>query len=334
MQISVVIPTCNRKARLLSLLKNLNQSLHPIHEVIIVDSGNDILANKEYSQFTNLPVRYLQTEPSVCIQRNSGIKNACSPWIFLCDDDVELPSDYLQKLSAHIEAFPGTGAVSGLWLQREKNLWKATYPENSAIGLCWKYIFQLGMWGEIGCTANNAVIKKIRKYYRGKGNHISKAGWPVLTNFSGEYFTTPVYSLGASLVKREWLLNSPFDEVLDRHGIGDNYGVIRDFPGANIHVLTTAVVYHHQEALNRLQRSLQYYRRALALGYFIKTKDRLKKTKKIWLIWSLTGNLLQFLFSDRAMIRAAVKSIWVTAAGKNPYYKAAKKGQKLIEPLL
>jgi hypothetical protein len=66
-----------------------------------------------------------------------------------------------------------------------------------------------------------------------KGNHISKAGWPVISDFSGDYFKTPLYSLGASLVRRDWLLRSPFDEVLDRHGIGEHYGVIAGFPVTN-----------------------------------------------------------------------------------------------------
>ena len=41
MQISVVIPTCNRPQRLLLLLQNLNLSSYPLLEVIIVDSGED-----------------------------------------------------------------------------------------------------------------------------------------------------------------------------------------------------------------------------------------------------------------------------------------------------
>jgi glycosyltransferase involved in cell wall biosynthesis len=53
MQISVVIPTVDRKMRLLSLLANLDQSTYPIHEVIIVDSGNDRLTPNEYSTIKN-----------------------------------------------------------------------------------------------------------------------------------------------------------------------------------------------------------------------------------------------------------------------------------------
>jgi len=335
MQISVVIPTCNRKARLLSLVQNLQHSFYPIEEVVIVDSGEDMLSETDFSGIKGFKINYIRTEKSVCIQRNVGVKNAHSSWILLCDDDVELPNDYLQKLVAHIETLPATGAVSGCWLQREKNEWKATYPESSGIGLFWKFIFQLGIWGEISCNPSNIVMKKIKEYYHHKGNHLSKAGWPVITDFSGENFTTPVYSLGSCLVKKEWLLNSPFDEVLDRHGIGENYGVIMGFPDASIHVSNETHVYHHQEPVNRLQKPLQYYRRALALHYFIKTKSRLKNIKTRWLLWSLTGNLIRFMFSENSrMIRAAFKCIWIILTGRNPYYKAAKNGRKIAEPRL
>src|SRR5688572_31210837 len=109
MQISVVIPTVDRKMRLLSLLVSLDRSIHPIHEVIIVDSGKDRLAPDEYSTIKNFPIYYISSERSVCIQRNTGIRQAISEWIFLCDDDIEIPADYLQKLSTHISNHPDTG---------------------------------------------------------------------------------------------------------------------------------------------------------------------------------------------------------------------------------
>ena len=86
--------------------------------------------------------------------------------------------------------------------------------------------------------------------------------------FSGEYFITPLYSLGAALIPKSWLIKSPFDEFLDPHGIGEHYGVIAGFPSQKIHVLNNAFVYHHHEEANRLQKSLQYYRRVLALDYY------------------------------------------------------------------
>src|SRR6476620_6612814 len=240
MQISVVIPTCNRKARLLSLLQNLDNSSYPIHEVIVVDSGEDKLSTAEYL-FKKFTLHYIESDKSVCIQRNIGIQKAVCDWIFLCDDDIQIENNYLEKLSFHVYSNPKVGAVSGLWLQKEKDGWTAIYPEQSPFRIVWKFLFQLSVWGEINCKTNNFLLRRIKRYYTKKGNHISKAGWPVITDFSGDHFTTPLYSLGAAMVKKEWLLQSPFDEVLDRHGIGDNYGVIAGFPDAAIDVVTTAL---------------------------------------------------------------------------------------------
>ncbi|MBL7742133.1 MAG: glycosyltransferase [Chitinophagaceae bacterium] len=335
MQISVVIPTCDRRARLLSLLRDLDRSAYPLNEVIIVDAGDDKLSPAEYSRFSNLDIQYVSSERSVCIQRNTGIRMARSPWIFLCDDDIEIAGDYLQGLVNHIHSFPETGAVSGLWLEKVNGEWKASHPVVSTGALVWKYIFGLGIWGEIDCAGNSIIIKKIRAYYKRKGNHISKAGWPVNTNFAGDYIVCPVYSLGASLVKKEWLIRSPYDEVLDRQGIGDNYGVIMGFPVPAIQVVNKVVVYHHHEQTNRLKESLQYYRRVLALAYFIRIRQALPHVKKHRLIWSLAGNFFRFLLAgDFIMIKATLRSIWQITFDTNPYRIAKQEGRKVAEPVL
>ena len=333
MDISVVIPTCDRKQRMLALLNDLNQSTCPLLEVIIVDSGGDRLLPSDYAGYEHLQVVYTESEKSVCIQRNTGIRMARGSWIFLCDDDIEIPAGYLQKLVDHLTAHPGTGALSGLFLQKEDNAWTAQYPLRSARLLVWKFIFQQSIWGEIDVPGNHPLINRIKEYYQKKGNHISKAGWPVLTRFSGDWFTTPLYSLGAALVKKEWLLSSPFDEVLDRYGMGDNYGVTTGLPGASITILTNAFVYHHKEADNRLKRPLQYFRRVLALDYFISTRKNLRHVRKSWLLWSLTGNLLSFIRDrDRMMMKPAFTTILLIAASRNPYRRAARTGKKILEP--
>lgn len=332
MQISVVIPTCNRKKRLISLLRNLNESSYPIYEVIIVDSGEDRLAAGEYASFSNLKILYLDAEKSVCIQRNIGICLSTSDWILLCDDDIEMPGDYISKLVDHAASHPTAIAVSGLWLQLEKNGWTPTYPETSTKAVLWKFIFQLSIWGEINCDSKNPLTRWIQKYYTKRTNYISKAGWPVLTDFSGSFFKTPLYSLGAALVKREWLVNSLYDEVLDRNGMGDNYGVTLNLPC--VHVITNAHVYHHREEVNRLNKPLQYYRRVLALDYFRKVK-KIPGVSKTWLVWSLFGNFLMFLMRrEKQMIKPALKTLWQVAFKKNPYYYGAVKGQKTLEPVL
>lgn len=317
MEISVVIATCNRKQRLLQLLGNLLQSNYPLKEVIIVDSGEDRLTPDELKNFAALQIIYLNSEKSVCAQRNKGIAIAKSGWIFICDDDIEVPKDYVEKIVEHIAVHPEVIAVSGLVLQLENNKWTAWYPVSKTRQLTWKYIFKLSVWGEITCN-ENFFTKKILRYYKKKGNHISKAGWPIITDIKGEYFATPVYGLGASVIKKSMLLHFPYDENLDSNGIGDNYGLAINFPQNGIHVLNNAFVYHHRDPANRLQLSTQYYRRALALDYFMRTNKNITYTKKIWLLWSLFGNLLLFVASGNwEMIKISFKTIFMIAFNRN-----------------
>lgn len=333
-RISAVIPTCDRRAALLVLLDSLNRSSRPPFEVIIVDSGDDKLSPEDCKNFTRLSIRYIHSERSVCIQRNLGIREAAGSHIFLCDDDMELTVSYLQQLGDHLTAHPEAGAVSGLVLQKEKGVWQASYPVRSGAELIRKFIFQLSIWGEIECR-DTLLLKKIKDYYRRKGNHISKAGWPVITAFSGDYFISPVYGLGASVVKKEWLLLSPYEEALDRNGIGDNYGVAMGFPTLGIHVLTKAFVYHHQEPANRPNQPLLYLRRVLALDYFIHSKRSLQHIKKRWLLWSLTGNFIMALLArNGGMIRSTFTGLRTVAFGQNPYAAAARDQKRITEPTL
>jgi glycosyltransferase involved in cell wall biosynthesis len=333
LQISVVIPTCNRRERLVLLLQNLNQLSYPLQEVIVVDSGSEKLLQEEYLKFNNLRIQYIDSEQSVCIQRNKGIQKATSPWIFLCDDDIEMPADYLDILTSCINENKNAGAVSGIWLQQEQAKWVPSYPVRSGRMLLWKFIFQQGIWGEIEYAGKNPIILEIKKNYQRKGNHISKAGWPVNTNFSGGLIECPVNSLGASLVKREWLLQSPFDEVLDRYGIGDNYGVIAGFPFPKVYVTNKTSAYHHREPTNRLKSSLQYYRRVLALDYFRRVGKTQGNVRKSWLVWSLTGNGFSFLIKGQiGMAWITMKAIAKILLNRNPYIKADKLKRKVAEP--
>jgi glycosyltransferase involved in cell wall biosynthesis len=88
MQISVLYPPLTVNATAF-VTAGLDRSAYPIHEVIIVDSGNDRLVPGEFSAIKNFPIHYISSERSVCIQRNAGVRQAISEWIFLCDDDIE-----------------------------------------------------------------------------------------------------------------------------------------------------------------------------------------------------------------------------------------------------
>jgi hypothetical protein len=139
--------------------------------------------------------------------------------------------------------------------------------------------------------------------------------------------------LGSAVVKREWLVNSPFDEVLDPSGIGDNYGVAVSFP-EGIHIVKNTHVYHYRVPENRLKRPLQFYRRGLALDYFMKTKKELRHVGGGWFLWSLTGNFFYYLFSRDLTMMKATLQLFRRAIGVNPYLAGKAAGIKIVKPEL
>lgn len=330
MKISVVIPTRNRIESLSILVRSLEKSTYPITELIIVDASDNPIKRNFLQEFkdANFCIRYFISEPSVCKQRNLGISRAISDWVFICDDDIEIQPDYLEKLVKHQNSHPDLGVVCGRVLQLQNGQWLDKYNLNSKKELIFKFIFQLGIWGNINIKTNDFLIRRILRYYKLKGNHISKAGWPVLISFGDEYFDTPIFGLGASLIRKQWLLNNPFDENLDNYGIGDNYELSLKLTPSGIRVVNSASVYHHKSDQNRQKEPTVYYKRVLALDYIIKLEKnnpQLLHVRKLWLIWSLMGNLLLWLRQNNLeMVRCSFKIIRSVIFLSNPYWKLHK----------
>src|SRR6478609_6944196 len=128
--ISVVIPTRNRPERVRNALLSLARQTLPPAEVIVIDSSDEGFRDAKAleAEFQMLPLVTLSSAPSVCIQRNKGIEAAKSSWIFLCDDDIELPPDHFQHLADHVAKHPGCSAVAGKLRQLESGVWVDQYP--------------------------------------------------------------------------------------------------------------------------------------------------------------------------------------------------------------
>jgi len=153
----------------------------------------------------------------------------------------------------------------------------------------------------------------------------------LITQWS-ESFSTSFFSLGANIIKRDWLLQSPYDEVLDANGIGDNYGVALGFPG-KVYVLSSTFVHHQVEKGNRLNESVSYYRRVLALHYFIRKSKKFLASTERWLLWSLVGNSIKSIIAFRWMqVWASWKAMALIMLDKNPYWIGFKKNQKIVKP--
>lgn len=329
--ISTVIATRNRDESLLRCLHSLeSQSLRP-DEVVIIDSSDDASYLESVSEkFPTLNIFWENTNPHVCMQRNRGIEMARNDFVFICDDDIELHENYLHELKQYLVRNADCVAAAGKLLQQSNEGWVEQYSPRNAVEVLWRFIFQLPIWGDISVIRFNPFLKPIQRWYLKRGNHLSAAGWPVIVNWRGPVMRTTVYALGASLIRKNFL--KPYDPVLDPHGIGDNYGVAIEFPPDSIHVLESTYAKHHLNSTNRLPSELAYFRRILALHYFLKKKYNSNR-RTIWLIWSLTGNFFYFLVKGKlGYCKASLVAIAKIISFNNPYWIAHLARGRSIEP--
>ncbi len=88
MDISVVIPTCNRYLFLKRALRSVYAQTYLPKEVIVVDDGSSDATSKIQEEFPD--IRYIyQTPKGVSVARNTGIQAARYEWIAFLDDDDE-----------------------------------------------------------------------------------------------------------------------------------------------------------------------------------------------------------------------------------------------------
>lgn len=338
-KLSVVIPTRNRETSLLKCLASLSKESHLIDELIIVDSSDSILTAEKINHLAFTKLNIIESEPSVCIQRNIGIAKATNDLIFLCDDDIDTCEGYISTCKAFLDSEPNEVAVCGYFLERDGDgTWQYEYPVRNVFTLVWACLFQNSLWFDIEKNRNkyrpksvfNFIHKKLLKHK----NDFSKGGWPVNIQLCDAVNKVSIYSLGASLVRKEVLLNSPFDEVLDRHGLGDNYGVALGFPkGKQINILSHIYVHHYRSSSNRLQKSIAYFRRVLALHYFINQSERFDNKNERYFIFSLIGNVIQFALKfDFFNLKNTIKILYLILTNRNPYLLGKKDGKKIITP--
>jgi len=97
LNISVIIPTYNRKHTLSRAIKSVNDQTYEPFEIIIVDDGSTD-GTKEWLAKRHPRVQYIyQPNAGVSAARNLGIKSAQGDWISLLDSDDEWLSQKLEK---------------------------------------------------------------------------------------------------------------------------------------------------------------------------------------------------------------------------------------------
>lgn len=324
--VAVVTPTRNRPESLSRLLRSLEGQYRLPDEVILVDASepplDPTILQREHPK---LQLHYLPMQPSVCAQRNAGIRQARCSHILLCDDDMELPPNYVQDLLDFLESHPQAGCVTGVLLEPSGGEpVPSPFAPPSPTHVLYAFLFQLSLAGDLEAVGNSGwsslALRLVRRWYRRRGNKCSLAGWPLLTQVRGPIVRTSVYGLGAALVRRDWLLSSPYDEALGPHGIGDNYGVALGFPQERpIWILPEIKVLHHRAPDNRLPVPRAYYFRVIALERFLRDDPRFSFLNRAFLAWSLIGSAALFLARrNLPLLLAALRALGVVVTGRNP----------------
>ncbi len=102
--VSVVIPTLNRYEYLVNVLKDLENQVYKNFEVIICDQSEPI--NYGFYENWNLEIKLIsQKEKALWLARNNAIKQSKGEFIALTEDDVALPTNWINNHLKCIEHF-------------------------------------------------------------------------------------------------------------------------------------------------------------------------------------------------------------------------------------
>tara|TARA_B100001741_G_scaffold74766_1_gene60466 strand:+ start:2379 stop:3206 length:828 start_codon:yes stop_codon:yes gene_type:complete len=106
MNISVIIPTFNRKETLKRAIRSVLMQSYTPYELIVIDDGSDD-GTKEWLKDNYPNVKYIyQMNSGVSSARNKGIKFARGDWIALLDSDDEWLPSKLKDQANEIELNP------------------------------------------------------------------------------------------------------------------------------------------------------------------------------------------------------------------------------------
>jgi len=103
-QVSVIIPTYNRKYALGELLESLaRQSVQEFEVIVINDDGEPVDQLKE--NFSELELKFINLKVNQCHvhARNEGISHAKGEFIMLCDDDDLVTPNHLERMLEEIK---------------------------------------------------------------------------------------------------------------------------------------------------------------------------------------------------------------------------------------
>jgi GT2 family glycosyltransferase len=264
--VSVVIPTYNRRASLLRLLSSLDrQTLDKERfEVVVVDNNStDGTADAVARDVRGLGLRLRcvsEPEQGAVHARNRGIRETSSPLVAFTDDDIEVEANWLEEILRGFERYSAS-AVGG----RTQAVWDAPLPD------WWLPEYERPFarnWGAEACR---------------------------VTTFP--FFYSLNLAVRRPLFSEVGLFDPQLGPKGHRHVVGEDADLCRRIHenGGSLYYLPAALVYHHVEA-ERLTR--RFFRRRFyyaGITHLIARKIESRRLELPYQLKALVTGLAQWL---------------------------------------
>lgn len=142
MSISIVIPTHNRKEKLLRLIRSLLESTFPVKEsdiIVVNDHSSDGSAEAVQGAFPNIMLINTTEEGFISKSRNIGIHASTGRYVFLVDDDNVVDRNCIKELVDTFLTDPtrSIGVVGPMmcYLEKPELIWCAGIRRDMATSL-------------------------------------------------------------------------------------------------------------------------------------------------------------------------------------------------------
>ncbi|MDW5561796.1 MAG: glycosyltransferase family 2 protein [Methanomassiliicoccus sp.] len=140
--ISIVIPTHNRKEKLLRLIRSLLESTFPVNEssiIVVNDRSSDGTAEAVRDAFPNIMLITNSEEGFISKSRNIGIHTSTGQYVFLVDDDNVVDRNCISELVGTFVGDP-TGSIGVVgpimcYLEKPELIWCAGVRRNMVTSL-------------------------------------------------------------------------------------------------------------------------------------------------------------------------------------------------------
>ena len=273
MQLSVIIPTKNRKEDLLITLRSIIQQSRPPEEIIIVDQSQEACKDEILELFassgnkSNLMYLWERDISGAGAARDAGFKRSSGEIVFFVDDDVTLEKDCIENLLHSYETNPHLGGIGGVDTERAN--W-------SLLWLLGKSLFTCGPFS------------------------LKKDGW-FFTGWIPHYFhkrlTSPYPSRwlveGIMSFKRHLVAEIGFDKQLTGHvfvhGIDFNYRASQKYPLA---IDPKVKGYHRGGMVALYDMKGDHHKRVSGEWYFFGKNIKKTPLNCLFFAWRLFGSLL------------------------------------------